>query len=129
MGPPKTLDATDFISRRFNLPKYVLIESRDPFEYGDARYLYDMARGLAEKDNDVTVFLIQNGVMTTRPRVKDNPLPGVARHLPAIKVPADDFSLRERGISLSTLEQGVEISDIDYLVDLLVQEDAKIVWH
>ena len=51
MGPPKTLDETDFISKRFNLSEYVLIESRDPFEYGDARYLYDMARGLAEKDN------------------------------------------------------------------------------
>ena len=111
------------------MSNYVLIESRDPFEYGDARYLYDMAGGLAQKGNDVTLFLIQNGVLTARPGVKDNPLASLSGRSSSVKVLADDFSLRERGISQSALAEGVKVSNVDNLVDLLAQEDAKIVWH
>ena len=42
---------------------------------------------------------------------------------------ADEFSLRERGISRSGLVDGVAVSDVDSLVDFLVQADTKIVWH
>ena len=107
------------------MSSYVLIESRDPFEYGDSRYMYNLAGDLAGKGNDVTLFLIQNGV---RPGVKNNPLTGVVTGS-AVKVVADEFSLRERGISQSALVDGVGVSDVDGLVDLLVQDGAKIVWH
>ena len=110
------------------MSSYVLIESRDPFEYGDSRYMYNLAGDLAGKGNDVTLFLIQNGVFTARPGVKNNPLTGVVTGS-AVKVLADEFSLRERGISQSALVDGVGVSDVDGLVDLLVQDGAKIVWH
>jgi len=111
------------------LARYVLIESRDPFEYADSLYMYDLAGDLAAKGNDVTLFLVQNGVLTTRKGVKDNPLPKVRQRGPTITIQADDFSLRERGISQSNIVDGVSVSSVDNLVDLLVQDRAKIVWH
>jgi predicted peroxiredoxin len=109
--------------------QYVLIESRDPFEYGDTMYMYDLAGDLAGKGNDVTLFLIQNGVLTTRRGVKDNPIARLKRRAPSVKLAADDFSLRERGIPQANIIEGVSISNVDNLVDLLVQDGAKIVWH
>jgi sulfur relay (sulfurtransferase) complex TusBCD TusD component (DsrE family) len=109
--------------------RYVLIESRDPFEYGDSLYIYDLAGDLAGKGNDVTLFLVQNGVLTTRRGVKNNPLAALRQRAPSVSVSVDDFSLRERGISQSTIVEGVSVSNIDDLVDLLVQDGSKIVWH
>ena len=111
------------------MAKYALIESRDPFEYGDTLYMYDLAGDLAGKGNNVTLFLIQNGVLTTRKGVKNNPLSGLKQKAPSVKVAADDFSLRERGISKSAIEDGVQVSNVDNLVDILVEQGTKIVWH
>lgn len=111
------------------MSNYVLIESRDPFEYGDTRHLYNLAGDLAGRGNSVTLFLVQNGVLTTRPGVKDNPLDNLSRQSPSVSVLADDFSLRERGISQSTMVSGVSVSSVDSLVDLLAQEGTKVVWH
>ena len=111
------------------MARYVLIESRDPFEYGDSLYMYDLAGDLAGKGNDVTLFLVQNGVLTTRRGVKNNPLAALRQRAPSVSVAVDDFSLRERGISQSTIVEGVSVSNVDDLVDLLVQDGCKIVWH
>ena len=111
------------------MSQYVLIESRDPFEYGDTLYMYDLAGDLAAKGNDVTLFLVQNGVLCARPGVKSNPVAGLRQKAPSVDVQADDFSLRERGISGNRLADGVSVSNVDNLVDLLVKDGAKIVWH
>jgi len=55
------------------MAKYLLIESRDPFEYGDVDYFCNMAGDLASAGNDVTLFLIQNGVLMCRQGVQGNP--------------------------------------------------------
>ena len=59
------------------MAQYVLIESRNPFEYGDSLYLYDLAGDLAGKGNEVNLFLIQNGVLTARRGVRNSPLAGL----------------------------------------------------
>ena len=111
------------------MSQYVLIESRDPFEYGDTLYMYDLAADLASKGNDVTLFLVQNGVLCARSGVKNNPVVGLRQKAPSVNLQADNFSLRERGISDSRLTDGVSVSNVDDLVDLLVNDAAKIVWH
>ena len=50
---------------------YVLIESRDPFEYNDTTYMYQMAGDLAANGNRVTVYLVQNGVFCARKERKE----------------------------------------------------------
>lgn len=111
------------------MSQYLLIESRDPFEYGDSLYMYGLAGDLAGKGNSVTLFLIQNGVLTTRKGVRNNPLAGLRSKAPSVSVAADDFSLRERGISECAIVEGVSVSSVDDLVDMLVEDGTKIVWH
>ena len=111
------------------MTQYVLIESRDPFEYADTNYMYTTANDLAARGNDVTLYLIQNGVFCTRRGIANNPLATLRTNAPSVRVEADDFSLRERGISTNGLVEGVNVSSVDNLVDLLVQEGNKIVWH
>ena len=49
------------------MSNYVFIESRDPFESADTSFLADTAASLKKRGNNVTVFLVQNGVLV-RPR-------------------------------------------------------------
>ena len=112
-----------------NLAQYVLIESRDPFEYADTNYMYSTAGDLAARGNDVLLYLIQNGVFCARRDVANNPLASLRQNAPSVRVEVDDFSLRERGIGSNSLVDGINISNVDNLVDLLVQEGNKIVWH
>ena len=111
------------------MARYLLIESRDPFEFGDTTYMYELAGDLSAKGNNVTLFLIQNGVFCARRNVKDNPVAGLRERAPDVQVQADDFSLRERAISAAALAEGITVSNVDELVDQLVQSDTKVVWH
>ena len=108
---------------------YVLIESRDPFEYKDTTYMYQMAGELAGQGNKVTLFLIQNGVFCARRNVKDNPLAALRQQSPAVRVEADDFSLRERGIVANGLEEGIAVTNFNSLVDRVIESGTKIVRH
>jgi hypothetical protein len=45
-----------------NMGEYLLIESRDPFESNDVGYYYELARGLVEAGNQVTLFGSKCGV-------------------------------------------------------------------
>jgi predicted peroxiredoxin len=111
------------------LARYLLIESRDPFEFSDTTYMYQMANDLAANGNQVTLFLVQNGVFCARDNVKDNPLAGLKENSPSVRVEVDDFSLRERGIATDRLASGVTVSSVDNLVDQLVESETKVVWH
>ena len=109
--------------------RYLLIESRDPFEYADTDYMYQVAEQLVDNGNDVTLFLIQNGVFVTRRSSKNNPMDILLSRQGNIRIMADEFSLRERGIEVQHLVEGIQIARIDVLVDMLVDSKFKILWH
>lgn len=107
------------------MTSYVFIESRDPFTSPDTRFIEETALAVKERGHDVTVFLVQNGVLATRKSV-----PRLARLAKAgVTLLADDFSLRERGITTEDLADGVRESGIDALVEAIVREKTKAVWH
>jgi len=106
------------------MAEYLLIESRDPFESNDVGYYYELAKGLIEAGNKVTLFLAQNGVMPARPSAHSGALSKLARS--GVTVLADDFSLKERGIT--RLAEGVASSPIDVVVDHLAA-GHKTLWH
>jgi intracellular sulfur oxidation DsrE/DsrF family protein len=110
-----------------NMSKYVFIESRDPFESRDVRFVVENATNLKRGGNDVTVFLVQNGVMAARGSARISHLPQLAEA--GIALLADSFSLRERGIGSAELGPKIQESDIDALVDMLAQENTKAIWH
>jgi len=103
---------------------YLLIESRDPFESNVHYYYYELARGLQESGNRVTLLLVQNAVFAARPSAQ---VPGVAALASAgVTILADDFSLKERGIT--KLRDAVHAAPIDVVVDHL-EAGHKTLWH
>jgi sulfur relay (sulfurtransferase) complex TusBCD TusD component (DsrE family) len=107
-----------------NVNNYLLIESRDPFESNDVSYYYELSKGLVDAGNEVTLFLVQNGVLAARPSAHSAAVSALCQS--GVKVLADDFSLSERGIS--KLAQGVVAAPIDVIVDHLAA-GHKTLWH
>jgi hypothetical protein len=107
-----------------NMAEYLLIESRDPFESNDVGYYCELARGLVEAGNQVTLFLVQNAVLAARPSAQAPQLRALAGS--GIKILADDFALKERGIT--RLLDGVQVAPIETVVDHL-EAGHKTLWH
>jgi predicted peroxiredoxin len=108
------------------MPKYLLIESRDPFDSNDTRFCGELAQQLAAANNEVTVFLVQNGVLPARPGPRSSDLTKLAGA--GVKVLADSFSLKERGIDGNRLAPGVAAAPLDAVLDALAA-GAKVIWH
>ena len=109
------------------MTKYLFIESRDPFDSRDVGFVADTAVHLKQHGHDVTVFLMQNGVLAARKNAKLSCLGQLAEA--EVRVLADDFSLGERGIRRAELHSVVNQSNVDALVDMLVDENTKAIWH
>jgi intracellular sulfur oxidation DsrE/DsrF family protein len=106
--------------------RYLLIESRDPFESHDVGRLCDLAAGLKQAGHDVAVFLVQNGVLPAR---RDARRDGLQRLLDAgIDVHADEFSLRERGIARAGLAERVQPAPIDLVIERM-EAGWSTIWH
>lgn len=105
---------------------YLFIESRDPYESNEVPGYYDLAAGLAQGGAQVTVFLVQNGVLAARKGDKGELLTRLAQA--GVEVLADDFSLRERAVGTERLVAGVKPAPIDLVVDQL-EAGRKTLWH
>lgn len=108
------------------MAKYLLIESRDPFESTDVPANYELAQSLVKEGNQVTLFLVQNGVLPARKSARSELLVKAASA--GVEILADDFSLRERGIAADRLVTGVRSAPLDVVVDQLA-EGRKAIWH
>jgi sulfur relay (sulfurtransferase) complex TusBCD TusD component (DsrE family) len=109
------------------MSNYIFIETRDPFESRDTNFTEQTATALKQRGHEVTVFLVQNGVLASRRNARDSYLSRLTQA--GVNLLADDFSLCERGIQTAELHAGVRPSSIDTLVDALLQSNTKAVWH
>ena len=108
------------------MQKYLFIESRDPFESSDCARLTEMIEGIRRRGHDATLFLLQNGVLGARRGATSNAaLGGLVKN--QVRILADTFSLRERGIQDVATE--VKSSGMSELVDLILEPGVKAVWH
>ena len=108
------------------MSKYMLIESRDPYDSNDVAFAYELAGGLAKAGHEVTLLLVQNGVLPARKGAKADGLAAVMQA--GVKILADEFSLAERGIDASRLSTGIASTPLDVAVDHLA-EGHKTLWH
>ena len=110
------------------MSSYLFIESRDPFESRDVEEGYRLIAELAAEETPVTLFLVQNGVLACRQDADVRRLTALAT-TPGVALLADMFALQERGIAPDTLRPGVQTVDIETLVDLLMTDGQKAIWH
>lgn len=108
------------------MAKYLLIESRDPFDSSDSGYFSELVQGISNRGNETTLFLVQNGVLSARRGSKHSEMFSKLVK-DKVKVLADGFSVKERAIH--SLVDGVEVADIDRFVDMLLQPGTKAIWH
>ena len=106
------------------MAEYLLIESRDPFESNNVGYYYNLALGLVDGGNKVTLFLTQNAVFAARPLAQVPQLQLLIGS--GINILADDFALKERGIA--KLVDSVQSASIEIVVDHL-EAGHKTLWH
>ena len=82
---------------------------------------------LAKGGNEVTLFLVQNGVLPARRGAATNESLA-ALSAAGVTVLADDFSLRERGIVGERLSDGVASAALDVVIDQMA-DGAKTIWN
>ena len=108
------------------MSKYLLLGSRDPFSSRDADFVFDLAVQLKSAGNEVTLYLLENGVLAARSGAS---VPGLEAVLSAgVSVKADDFALRERGITDDRVKDGVEETKLEFVVDQLAA-GHKTIWN
>lgn len=108
------------------MAKYTLIASRDPFESREAAHYFDLAGDLEKEGNEVTLFLVQNGVLAARASNASTRVNALAEQ--GVTVLADGFSLRERGIPGDRLAGNIQTAELDVVVDHLA-EGRRVIWH
>ncbi len=109
------------------MTNYLLIESRDAFEVRDnGGFCCVLAASLAQRGNRVTVFALQNGVLSLRAGADVPALSALIRA--GVNVHADIFSLRERGIPVDGLADDVLPRELDTVIDCLA-DGWRVIWH
>ena len=105
------------------MAKYFLIESRSPFDSAEVINNYQLSSDLASKGNEVSLFLVENGVFAARSTAEINDF----SKLTNVNLFADDFSWRERGISPNELKSTIKVADISIVVKAMAQ-GTKTMW-
>ena len=108
------------------MAKYLLVESRDPFETDDVRHFYELPASLARAANRVTLYLTDGAVLAARAGQHTFWLAALIRI--GVEILADARSLRERGIPLDALSPAVTPTAADSAVDHLA-EGRMTLWH
>ena len=108
------------------MASYLLIASRDPFRCNDVPPYLELAGDLSAAGNEVTVMLVQNGVLPARRSGASAQLSELAAA--GVTVLADRFSLRERGIADERLAEGIQPAELDVVIDHL-EAGSKTLWH
>lgn len=109
------------------MSKYLLIETKGPLEGGN--WAFDVGVQLREDQHDVTVYLLQDGVFSARRGFEagEKLIHGAERS--GLRVIADGVSCKQRGILGDRVSKSVSVTDMDELVDLLMERSDKAIWH
>ncbi len=107
------------------MSNYLLIESQYRRGTDPADPLH-LAVNLASRGARVSVFLVQNGVLVAR-RYGSKASASRAREA-GVTLLADEFSLRERGITSDDIRDGITSAALDHVIDRLAAGD-KVIWN
>jgi sulfur relay protein TusB/DsrH len=109
------------------MSRYLLVETKSPLDGG--AYAFELGRQLRELEHDVTVYLLQDGVLTARRSFAAGQKLIQEAETSGLRVLADAVSARQRGVTGDRVAEGVGVADMDQLVDLLMERADKAIWH
>ncbi len=109
------------------MSRYLLIETKGPLEGGD--YAFELGRQLRAERHDVTIYLLQEAVFAARRKFQRGEALLAEAKGHDLHVLADDVSLRQRGVTGERLSSDVRKSNVNELVDLLMERSDKAIWH
>jgi intracellular sulfur oxidation DsrE/DsrF family protein len=108
------------------MAKYLLIESRDPFDTRAPGFFHELAKSLAQRDQTVAILLVQNGVLAARAGATSTGLAELSRA--GIEILAEAFALSERGIARERLAPGVAAAPLKVVIERM-EQGWKTIWH
>lgn len=108
------------------MSEFLFIQSQDPFTEKRVAGQYDLAICLATLGNKVSVLLVQNGVAPARQGAKCRAFSELIDS--PVVVLAEDFSLRQREIETEHLKHGVQVSELNIIVDAMLSSH-KVIWN
>jgi len=105
---------------------FFIIQSREPFTDNRTKSDYELVHHLVAAGNNVTMMLVQNGVLPVRRGSITKEFDALCyQH---INILVDQFSLRQREIEVSELKAGILVSDIDAAIKAMIA-GHKVIWH
>lgn len=108
------------------MSRYFFIQSREPYSDARARHQYRLAMDLCEAGHEVTVLLVQNGVLPARVSAHSDEFEQLLSS--GVTVLADEFSLSQREVAKTDLKPAVMPGDVTLGVDALLAGD-KVMWN
>lgn len=106
------------------MTKLLMVLSKDPYTTETPDLVLDIGLNAKDKGNDVSLYLVEDGVTAARKSEFGNKL--AAAHKKGIKVYADDKAVLSRALT-NKLVGGVEIKEIGTLLDFIMNSD-RVVW-
>ena len=108
------------------MSSYFFIQSREPLTDPRAEGDYQLIQSLANDGNDVSVILVQNGVIPARRETHIFSFDTLC--CSKAKILTDIFSLRQREINIDQLKEGLTPINIDAVIEAMLA-GHKVIWH
>ncbi len=103
----------------------LLVLSKDPYTTETPDLVLDIGLNAKEKGNDVTLYLVEDGVTAARKSEFGNKL--AAAHKKGIKIYADDRAVLSRSLT-DKLIAWVQVKEIGTLLDFIMDDYDRVVW-
>lgn len=105
---------------------YLFIQSQDPFTETRTANQYKLAADLHAAGHNVTVLLVQNGVIPARSQAKTPDFDQLLNS--GVTVAVDEFALQQREIPTNALKKPITLAQLDLAVDALLA-GHKVIWN
>lgn len=106
------------------MKELVIVETRDAAEHRGPERTAELAAGMRSEKVPTTIFLTENGVFAARRgRTWFD-----AAMAAGVSIAADEFALKERGITPDEVQDGISLGDVGLIVDRLAAGSC-VMWR
>jgi len=107
------------------MSRYFFIQSSDPLTDRSTDNQFSLIAQLAHKGNDVSLFLVQNGVAPAAIQMEYPAFDSLLDK--GVKIYADTFSLQQREIDTSQLKKNIEGAELNLIIQAMLNGE-KVIW-